>query len=304
MITTIASHEILVLRRQRTFMVFLLTLLAMTVLAGVLGWSSQHTIARVYDEAVALLAATGQPAPPNPFLLKPPLSLLSNMVVYIPLIGALFALLLGHLAIVDDETDGIGRLLFSRRLVRTDYVIGKIAGAAAAIAVVLAASMVISIAALLVVNHRVSLGQVALVGLFYAVSWLYLMVFALVGMIAVLVTRRRSLSLLVAMGIWLVVTFAVPQVTSGLRPAQSLNPITDPVSTSQAFFAVTSHLRPYSIVEQYKETSARLLQTAAVEPAWQSVERVLPLLVLLAVLVLLAIRLVRGHDFSRSVGND
>lgn len=304
MITTIASHEILVLRRQRTFMVFLLTLLAMTVLAGVLGWSSQHTIARVYDEAVALLAATGQPAPPNPFLLKPPLSLLSNMVVYIPLIGALFALLLGHLAIVDDETDGIGRLLFSRRLVRTDYVIGKIVGAAAAIAVVLAASMVISIAALLVVNHRVSLGQVALVGLFYAVSWLYLMVFALVGMIAVLVTRRRSLSLLVAMGIWLVVTFAVPQVTSGLRPAQSLNPITDPVSTSQAFFAVTSHLRPYSIVEQYKETSARLLQTAAVEPAWQSVERVLPLLVLLAVLVLLAIRLVRGHDFSRSVGND
>ena len=72
-------------------------LVAVTVMAGVLGWSSHHTIVRVYDEATRLLAAAGQPAPPNPFLLKPTLSLLSNMVIYIPLIGALLALVVGHL---------------------------------------------------------------------------------------------------------------------------------------------------------------------------------------------------------------
>lgn len=32
-------------------------------LEHVLGWSSEHTIVRVYDEAVKLLAPTGQPAP-------------------------------------------------------------------------------------------------------------------------------------------------------------------------------------------------------------------------------------------------
>lgn len=114
MIGTIAWHQIRSFRRHQTFMATFAILLAMTALAGVLGWSSHHTIARVYDQAATLLADSGKPAPPNPFVLKPALSLLSNMVVYIPLIGALIALVLGHMCIVDDEVNGIGRLVFSR----------------------------------------------------------------------------------------------------------------------------------------------------------------------------------------------
>ena len=38
----------------------------------------------------------------------------------IPLIGALLALILGHLSIVDDETNGTGRLVFSRQITRPD----------------------------------------------------------------------------------------------------------------------------------------------------------------------------------------
>ena len=91
MIATVASHQVLSLRRQRVFLALLITLLTMAALAGALCWSSHQTIVRVYDEAVKSLAANGQPVPPNPFLLKPTLSLLSNMVVYIPLIGALLA---------------------------------------------------------------------------------------------------------------------------------------------------------------------------------------------------------------------
>jgi ABC-2 type transport system permease protein len=219
-IATIASHQVLSLRRQRVFLALLVTLLTMTALAGVLGWSSHQTIIRVYDEAVKLLASTGKPAPPNPFLLKPTLSLLSNMVVYIPLIGALLALILGHLSIVDDETNGTGRLVFSRQITRTSYVLGKIASAAAVLAVVLAASLLVSVASLLVVNHTIAVGDFGRLGLFYALSWLYLMVFALIGMVTVLMTRRRSIALLSAMGAWLVITFVIPQFTSGLRPTQ------------------------------------------------------------------------------------
>ncbi len=68
MIATIASHQVLSLRRQRVFLALLATLLTMTALAGVLGWSSHHTIVRVYDEAVKLLAShrqagTAEPVP-------------------------------------------------------------------------------------------------------------------------------------------------------------------------------------------------------------------------------------------------
>lgn len=304
MIGTIAAHQVLSLRRQRVFVVLLATLLTMTALAGVLGWSSHQTIVRVYDEAVKLLASTGKPAPPNPFTLKPTLSLLSNMVVYIPLIGALLALVLGHLSIVDDETNGIGRLVFSRQVTRTRYVLGKILSAATVLAVVLTASLAVSIVSLVAVNHTVAGADIGRLVVFYTLSWLYLLVFALIGMLTVLVMHNRPLALLSALGAWLVITFVIPQFTSGLRPTQSLNPITDPAGTNQTFFKITSHARPYSVVEQYKEASGRILRTATAEPVGHTIQRVLPIAGLAVVLALVTIRLVQHHDFSRSANSE
>lgn len=305
MIATIASQQLRSLRRQRVFLAMSGTLLVMTGLAGALGWSSHHTIVGVYDAAVTLLAETGRPAPPNPFLLRPALSLLSNMVVYIPLIGALLALVLGHLSIADDETSGIGRLVFTRQVTRNGYVLGKISGAAITLAAVLAGCLLVSTTSVYMVNHAIAAADLIRLVLFYGLSWLYLLAFVLIGMAAVLVCRRRSLALLAALGAWLVITFAAPQVTSGLRPTQSLNPITDPVSASQTFFEVTAHARPYSVVEQYKEASGRILETATTtETRRRTIGRVLPIAGLVVALALVDLGLLRRHDFSRSASSE
>jgi len=302
-ILTIARHQILALRRQRTFVMLLATLLVMTALAGVLGWSSHRTILGVYDESVKLLATQGKPAPENPFRLKPTLSLLSNMVVYIPFIGALLAILLGHVSLADDETNGVGRLVFSRQITRSSYVIGKIIGAAVVLLAILGVSFVVSYLSLWIVNGVApTVADSGRLVVFYLLSWLYLMVFALIGMVTVLLTQRRSLALLSAMGAWLVITFVLPQITSGLRPTQSLNPITDPVSTSQAFFRVTSHARSFSIVEQYKQMSGRVLETTTATSNLTT-----GVAVLAAVAVVLAITtivLVQRHDYSTGTSSD
>lgn len=300
MIAVVATQQVLSLRRQRVFVALLIMLMAMTSLAGLIGWLSHNTIVRVYNEAVVLLSADGKPAPPNPFDLKPTLSLLSNMSIYIPLIGALLALVLGHLSLADDEANGMGRLIFSRQLSRASYVVGKIVGAAVVLAAILAASLVVSVASLLVVNRSAPTpGELGRLALFYGLSWLYLMFFALVGMVSVLVARRRSLALLGALGVWLVLTFAVPQFTSGLRPTSSLNPVSDPVSTSQPFFDATSKARPFSVSEQYKETAARILETAPSEPLTDTTRRVLPLALATVGLGLMTARSVRRHDYSK-----
>ena len=301
MIATIAAHQLLSLRRQRVFAVSIGALIAVTVMAGILGWSSHHTVIGVYDEAIKLLATRGQGAPPNPFLLKPTLSMLSNMVIYVTLMGALVAIVIGHLSIADDETTGIGRLVFSRQVSRTNYVLGKLASSAIVLGIAMAASSVVSVAALLIVNRQTPSGADLgrLVG-FYALSWLYVMVFALIGMITVLISRRRSLALLSAIGVWLVVTFALPQFTSGLRPSTALNPIVDPVSTSQTFFKVTAKARPYSIGEQFKEAAGRILQTANAESSGATVVRILPIAGLFVLLAFTTAVLVQRHDFSRS----
>ena len=301
MITTIAEHQIRSLRRQRIFMALLITLLTMTALAGVIGWSSHRTIVRVYDDSVALLAAEGKPAPPNPFELKPRLALVANMVIYIPLIGALLALVLGHLSVADDRSNGIGRLIFARQIPRRDYTLGKIAAAGVVLAAILLISTVVSLVSLLIIDRSFppaqALGQLLL---FYGVSWTYLMTFALIGMVPVLLTGRRSLALLWSLGVWMVVTFVMPQFTSGLHPSASLNPITDPVSTSQRFFQYTAHIRPFSISEQYKLVGTTLLDTRPSEPWGETVVRLLPILGLAGLLALATIQLVARQDYSRS----
>lgn len=305
MIPTIAAHQIRSLRRQRTFVAMLAILGVMTALAGVLGWSSHHTIVGVYDQATLLLASQGKPAPPNPFLLKPTLSLLSNMVIYIPLIGALLALIVGHLCLTDDQNGGVGRLLFSRPVDRRQYLAGKVLAIAVVLAAVMAASLVISAVSLLIVNHALAAPDVVRLFGFYALSWLYLLVFALIGMVSVTLTRHRSLGLLGAMGAWLVITFVLPQFTSGLRPTASLNPITDPVGTSQAFFRLTARARGLSIAEQYKTASSHLLATAgSTESVWHTAARVAPIGAAVALLAIALVFLVERHDFSRSASND
>lgn len=305
MIATVAAQQLTSLRRQRIFLALLGTLLAMTAMAGVIGWMSRSTIVRVYADAVQLLAARGQVAPANPFELKPTLSLLSNMSIYIPLVGALLALVLGHLSLADDQSNGLGRLIFSRQVTRTSYVLGKILSAATVLAVALAASFGVSVVSLLAVNRAVPTGgELARLAAFYGLSWLYLLLFALVGMVTVLLSKRRSMALLAAMGVWLVLTFAVPQLTSGLRPTTSLNPITDPVSTSQPFFTATAKARPFSISEQYKEASGRILGTAPGESGAETTRRIAPLLVSAAGLAAVTTVLVRRRDFSKGASDE
>lgn len=298
LIRAVAGQQMLVLRRQRLFLAALSVLLVMTALAGVIGYSSQQTVNRVYQIAVDLLSGQGQPVPANPVTLKPTLSLLTNMSIYIPMIGALMALVLGHLSLADDETLGIGRLIFSRGIDRGSYIAGRVAGAAVLLGAICAGCLGLSAVSLMVVHGQLpTLADALRLAVFYGLSWLYLLIFALVGMVTVLLFRRRSIALLSALAVWLVVTFAIPQFTSGLRPVASLNPVTPPVSTHSSFFQTSAHLHSLSLAEQYKLAAAEVLQTA---PSHPMAGQVLSLVAALALALALANWLVRRHDYSRS----
>jgi ABC-type transport system involved in multi-copper enzyme maturation permease subunit len=304
-IAVVAAQQITVLRRQRTVLVVVSVLVGVTVLAGVIGWSSAATITRVYNQAALLLASQGRSAPQNPLGLKPPLDLLSNMTIYVPMVGALLAIVVGHLSLSEEQTTGVARLLHSRLLTRRDYLLGKLVAVAGLLTVALVASLVVSVVSLLVVNGVFpSPGQLLRLLGFYGLSLLYLLVFALVAMVAVLLNRRRSLALLSALGVWLVVTFVVPQFTSGLRPTASLNPLSVPTGTSQTFFDITTRVRFLSLSEDFKDASAQVLATATGQPITDTLGQVAPLLIAALTLAGVALVLVRRHDYSSSAADE
>jgi ABC-type transport system involved in multi-copper enzyme maturation permease subunit len=305
MIGVIAAHQLRLLRRERIFLAILASLLLMTLLAGFIGWSSHNTIVKVYEESSAMLASEGQPAPPDPFAVKPRLSLLSNMTIYIPLIGALLAIVVGHLAIAGDRAAGSTRLIFARPVRRSTYLLGKLTGIGAAISMILATCYALSVFSLVIVNDSLpTVAEFGRLGLFFLLSLAYLVLFALIGMMAALVVRGRSLSLLVALGVWMFVTFMVPQFTSGLRPTASLNPVIDPVSTSQRFFRVTSHFRSVSISELYRDLSAAILQTAPDRSGSIDSDQILSIGAFLVALVVLTAAFVNWMDLSEHGSHD
>jgi ABC-type transport system involved in multi-copper enzyme maturation permease subunit len=302
----IARQQMRSLARRQTFVLMLAVLLLMTAVSGYIGWSSHETIIRVYDETVRTLTAAGKTAPPNPFEAKPRLAVLNNMIIYVPLIGALLAIVIGHLSVMDDRNAGVNRVIFSRPLTRGAYLRGKLAGVTAAVAIIMAACLALSVVAVALINSGIPTGgELVRLTVFYVLSGAYLMVFVLIGMIAALLLRSQSMALLAAVAVWVLVTFATPQLTSGLRPVASLNPVTDPVTVSSSpFFKVTSKAKPISVGEQYKALGTQLLTEGSHAQAADTVAKVAPIAGLALLLTGWAGWLVTRHDFSEEAARD
>ena len=301
----IVRQQVRAMGRRHTFVLMLGVLLLMTALSGYIGWSSHDTIVRVYDETVRELRAAGKPAPPNPFAGEPRLALLNNMIIYVPLIGALLAIVMGHSSVTDDRIAGVNRVIFSRPVERAAYFRGKLGASAVALAAIMAACLALSAVALTLVNGDAPTGVelLRLVG-FYALSALYLSLFALVGIVTALTFRSQSMGLFAAVAVWVLVTFATPQFTSGLRPVASLNPVTDPVTTSSAFFDATSKAKPVAVNEQYKALASRILTADSPIEAGTTSLRLAPLAAFALLLAAWARRLVARHDFSEEAVRD
>jgi len=305
----IARQQLRLLSRSHTFLLMLVVLLGMTALSGFIGWSSHATILRVYDETVRTLTAAGKPAPPNPFAYKPRLSLLNNMTIYVPLIGALLAIVIGNMSITGDRQAGVTGIIFSRPVRRSSYFWGKVAGSAVAGAAIMIACLLLSVVGLTLINQGPpTMPELVRLTLFYALSGLYLLLFALIGLVAALLTSSRSLGLFAAVAVWALITFATPQFTSGLRPVASLNPVTDTSSISHsAFFRITSKTKPLAVNEQYKALSTRLLSQGndvLHTGLGTSAAQLAPVLFFVALLGAWANRLIARHDFSDETARD
>jgi ABC-type transport system involved in multi-copper enzyme maturation permease subunit len=305
----IARQHLRLLSRSQTFLLMLVVLLGMTALSGFIGWASHSTILRVYNDTVKTLTAAGKPAPPNPFAYKPRLSLLNNMTIYVPLIGALLAILIGNMSITGDRQAGVTRVIFSRPVLRSSYFWGKVAGSAVAGAVIMAACLLLSVIGLTLINHGLpTASELVRLTLFYALSGLYLLLFALIGIVAALLTRSHSLGLFAAVAVWALITFATPQFTSGLRPVASLNPVTDPASVSHSrFFRATSKAKPLAVNEQYKALSTRLLSQGndVVRAGWgATAAQLAPIVFFVLLLGGWAHWLIDRRDFSEETARD
>src|SRR6202011_2729170 len=104
------KQELLCARRERLPQILLVIFLAMVALSNFIGWATNHTVTNVYNQAVKQSLTTA----PNPFTGVSPLFYARNTVVYIVLIGALLAIVLGVQSMLRDRKAKVTDLLLSR----------------------------------------------------------------------------------------------------------------------------------------------------------------------------------------------
>ena len=258
-----AWNAVKVSTRDHTVVLLASLFFVMVLISAYLGWSATQTVNAIYAKTVPVLQVQGKLVPRNPVGDTPVLSLFRNMVTYVALLGNLAALVLGHQSVATDRKAGVVPLLMSRPVARSSIALGKITSIIILIAaILLVAALVNSLTMLLLpglaLNGAVWLGLVK----FYAVSGLYMLSFGLLGAICATVFKTESLSLLVPVTIWLVLTFIVPQITANIGPMAALNPQSaNLVAPTASFFIFTSEvIGPFSIAEAYRHLASGILE--------------------------------------------
>lgn len=255
----VMRNEITLLLRERTLYVLLGIFFVMAVLSTIIGWSTQHTIMKVYDAAVAELALVGQDAPPFP-VNSTPLGIMTNMIIYNVLIGSLLAIVLGYFVGIHDRMYGVVKILFSRPIRSRDIFLGKIFATVLILSLVTLMAFLVSVISLGIFGV---LGTSAVVSvlLFYGVSLLYMSGFAFLAMSFAFVFQNSTSAMLYALFIWMIVTFALPELSSALFPTSSLNPILPPSNFLNSPVLSFAHTvtYPFSVSEHYKALCATIL---------------------------------------------
>lgn len=214
----IARKELVDLARNR-FLVGVLVFILIAVVVSVIVSATQFG-AKVdaYDAYLAALRASGNnTTPPAPQLF--PLQLMRGSIEYLEILGALFAIVIGHGMIAKEKQRATLQLLYTRPLGRFVVPGGKLLALAAAWLVAVAAVFVAVAVTVAIAGHLpFSILDIERLAVAALASWLYLVMWSALAMALAALMPRLSTALIVALVLWLFVVLIIPQIGDTMDP--------------------------------------------------------------------------------------
>lgn len=285
-VAPIVRHEVLSLRRERMPQLLLMVFVAMVTISSALGWLASSTVGAVWRETVR----AGLTSAADPFGAVSPLFFARNTVIYVVLIGALSAIVLGAASGLRDRRAGSADLVLSRSVGVRALLVGKLFGLAEVLAVASAAGFAVSwVSVSVITGSPLAMVETLRMLAFFALSLMLLGGFAALGLMSGLRSRSSTSALLLPTALWALLTFLLPQVATGANPVSLLNPVPAPPATDPAFGVLHGLLGPLLVTEQFKTVSGVLLRnpdvSGAVAPALLSVLGATGIVIALALLM-------------------
>ena len=144
-------------------------------------------------------------------------------IVYIfQLVLGLLAILIASEAISGEKEDGTLRLMLTTNVSRAQVLVGKVLAGLTTLAIPTALGFILLTILLLGTEHiEVGIGEWVRLGLLFALSLLYLLVFYLIGLAISCATHRSATSLIYALFTWALLAIGLPNGISALLNEQA-----------------------------------------------------------------------------------
>lgn len=251
-----ARQEIRSLRREKLAQSLLVIFVAMVSLSSFIGWLTNKNVTGIYRK----VKDQGLTSAANPFAHVSALYYLRNTVIYLVLIGALLAIVLGVASVIRDRKAHTVDLILVRPIHARSYLLGKLIGIGVWLTLILGLVTLISWTSIAhIIGRPLTGADTTRLVLYFAMSLIFLLGFVLLGMICALYTARETSALLLPIAIWSVITFVLPQLGTADHPVSLLNPVPAIANQGGAFSTLNSIFSPFSITEQFKKVSSWIL---------------------------------------------
>ncbi len=150
---------------------------------------------------------------------------------------SLIAILFTYNAVNGEKESGTLKLVFSNKVSRAEYIIGKVAGSWLAILAPVIISFLIGALLLIVSGVGLSASHWGRYGFFVLASILYATCFMLIGVFVSALTHRSSVSFLVLLVIWICAVLIVPKAATMLAGQAMPVPTVDEIESRVTSYA-------------------------------------------------------------------
>ena len=254
-----ARQEIRSLRREKLAQALLIVFVGMVSLSSFIGWLTNKNVTSIWQK----VKDQGLTTAPNPFAHVSALYYLRNTVIYLVLVGALLAIVLGVASIIRDRKAHTLDLILTRPIESRSYLLGKLLGIGLWLVAILGFVTIISWTSIaFIISKPVNLADSLRLFSFFSMALIFLLAFVLVGMLCALYSSRETTALLLPISLWSIVTFVLPQIGTADHPVSLLNPVPAIANQGGAFSILNSMFSPLSITEQFKKASSWILGNA------------------------------------------
>ena len=260
-IITLAQKEVKTAFRDNILLIIIGLFVLLSVISVYIGSSTKNAEMQAYQDIVQLLKSQGATSLPSPPAIYP-LSVLSNIVSYVSMIGAVVAIFLGFEAFSGERNNGTLKLIATRPVYRDQIVTGKLLGGGAVVGILLGIILIFNLLLFVIVSGMTpGINEIVRLLIFFIIAFVYMMVFYTATMYVSIKTNDSAFGFMLMMVIWLTVSFVLPQLAESQRNfAYALNAATQTVTQVPSDTVVSKMIEIFSPAAQFRNIGRDLLQ--------------------------------------------